>query len=121
MINIYDILQTKLSEPEPFNAQIYARALLNYRNPNRFYYDLDIINDPLYKFRTVVINILQEQKNVEIVLLGCRLDHAHFCDVFVSIDNRLIDEVSVDSSISFDPIDQFINKHIDYNFPYVIC
>lgn len=92
MISIYDVVKQKLEEPLSVTQQIYARALLNYRNPNRFFYDLDIINDGLYQFKTFVVNIVQETKLIEVVFLGCSPTCTHFCDVFVSVDNKIIDE-----------------------------
>ena len=96
-------------------SQIYARALVNYRNPNRFFNDLDIINDPLYGLKTNVINIIQDSKLIEVIVIGYSENFIHFCDVFISIDNQVINQESWDGikDFDFDNINKFIMTNLD--------
>ena len=96
-------------------SQIYARALVNYRNPNRFFNDLDIINDPLYGLKTSVINIIQESKLIEVILIGYSEKFIHFCDVFITEDNQIINQESWDgtSNFNFDNVNKFIMTNLD--------
>jgi hypothetical protein len=94
-------------------SQIYARALVHYRNPNRFFYDLDIINDSLYGLKTSVINITQDAKLIEVIVIGYSEKFIHFCDVFISIDNQVINQESWDGIKDFDDINKFIMTNLD--------
>ena len=96
-------------------SQIYARALVHYRNPNRFFNDLDIINDSLYGLKTSVINIIQESKLIEVILIGYSEKFIHFCDVFITEDNQVINQESWDgiNDSDFDNVNKFIMTNLD--------
>jgi hypothetical protein len=105
------------SEKKDTVAQIYARALVHYRNPNRFFNDLDIINDSLYGLKTSVINIIQDSKLIEVILIGYSEKFTHFCDVFITEDNQIINQESWDGisnlNYDFDNINKFIMTNLD--------
>lgn len=100
--------------------QTYARALVYYKNPNRFFHDLDIVHDELYGFDCRVVEIMQDKLQIHIIIIGNFGDYAHFCDVFVSSDNEIIKDISVDGVIPYEEIKALLNEYIDLSKPYVV-
>jgi hypothetical protein len=90
-MNIISLIQQELNSAPNFNEDIdhYTSIQKEIRNflietlPNNYYYDLDIINDDIYKFKSYIFKIHQNNIIIKIIILGHFNDlDIHFCEVF---------------------------------------
>ncbi len=114
-------LATPISRAYSLRHQTYARALILYKNPNRYFYDIDILTDELYGFQCRVVEIVQGNIQIHLVVLGkFDNDYVHFFDIFVSDDNKVLEDESHDGYIPYDKVNMLIEKYIDLDLPYDI-
>ncbi len=120
-MRLIDLIREKLVSSKAYEddknyydrEQIYARILLYANSPNRFFYDLDILHDELYKLKTFVFDILQGDIIIHIVVLGYFDENfTHFCDVIIKKEDCII-TFENDQSIPWAKIVEIFKEYLD--------
>jgi hypothetical protein len=91
--------------------KIIRNYLLKY-NPNKYYYDLDIINDDIYQFRSFIFEI-NEFKILILGYFGIQNDgdySIHFCDVFYNNQLYLSYEQKLNLKVLSKNLDKYLTN-----------